>query len=128
MTSWTIARQAPLSMGFSRQEYWSGLPFLSPGDLPDPRIETTSHMSYALHETWLLTAKPLEKPHSLRYNNIEIRPINNPTVDSEYSNERKCCTSLALNKKLEMIKLSEEGALKAQTGRKLGFLDQFAQL
>ena len=36
-TLWTIARQAPLSVGFSRQEYWSGLPFPSPGDLPDPR-------------------------------------------------------------------------------------------
>ena len=32
---WTVARQAPLSMGFSRQEYWSGLPFPSPGDFPD---------------------------------------------------------------------------------------------
>ena len=35
-TLWTIARQAPLSMGFSKQEYWSGLPFLSPGELPNP--------------------------------------------------------------------------------------------
>ena len=34
-TPWTVARQAPLSMEFSRQEYWSGLPFPSPGDLPD---------------------------------------------------------------------------------------------
>ena len=39
---WTVARQAPLSMGFSRQEYWSGLPFPSPGDLPDPGIEPRS--------------------------------------------------------------------------------------
>ena len=38
-TPWTVAHQAPLSVGFSRQEYWSGLPFLSPGDLPDPGIE-----------------------------------------------------------------------------------------
>ena len=37
-----VARQAPLSMGFSRQEYWSGLPFLVPGDLPDPGIEPRS--------------------------------------------------------------------------------------
>ena len=37
-TPWTIARQALLSMGFSRQGYWSGLPFPSPGDLPDPGI------------------------------------------------------------------------------------------
>ena len=39
---WTVARQAPLSMGFSRQEYWSGLPFPSPGDLPDPGIKPGS--------------------------------------------------------------------------------------
>ena len=42
MTPWTIACQAPLSMGFSRQEYWSQLPFPSPGDLPDPGIEPVS--------------------------------------------------------------------------------------
>ena len=41
-TPWTVARQAPLSMGFSRQEYWSGLPFPSPGDLPNPGIEAGS--------------------------------------------------------------------------------------
>ena len=39
---WTVAHQTSLSMGFSRQEYWSGLPFPSPGDLPDPRIEPRS--------------------------------------------------------------------------------------
>ena len=39
---WTVARQAPLSMGFSRQEYWNGLPFPSPGDLPNPGIEPRS--------------------------------------------------------------------------------------
>ena len=39
---WTVAHQAPLSMGFSRQEYWSGLPFPSPEDLPDPGIEPGS--------------------------------------------------------------------------------------
>ena len=38
-TLWTVAYQTPLSMGFSRQEYWSGLPFPSPGHLPDPGIE-----------------------------------------------------------------------------------------
>ena len=39
---WTVVYQAPLSMGFSRQEYWSGLPFPSPGDLPDPGITPRS--------------------------------------------------------------------------------------
>ena len=41
-TPWTVALQAPPSMGFSRQEYWNGLPFPSPGDLPDPGIEPRS--------------------------------------------------------------------------------------
>ena len=41
-TSWTVACQAPLSMGFSRQEYWSGLPFPFPGDLPSPGIKPGS--------------------------------------------------------------------------------------
>ena len=47
-TLWTAALQAPLSMGFSRQAYWSGLPFPSPGDLPDPGIKPTSLISPAL--------------------------------------------------------------------------------
>ena len=41
-TAWIVAHQASLSIGFSRQEYWSGLPFPSPGDLPDPAIEPVS--------------------------------------------------------------------------------------
>ena len=46
-TLWTVACQAPLSMGFSRQEYWSGLPCISPGDLPNPETEPIS--LYLLH-------------------------------------------------------------------------------
>ena len=42
VTPWTVAYKASLSMGFSRQEYWSGLPLPSPGDLPDPEIEPGS--------------------------------------------------------------------------------------
>ena len=56
VTTWTIARQAPLTMGFTRQEYWSGLPFPSPGDLPDPGIELTSPVSagrfFTSRATW----------------------------------------------------------------------------
>ena len=44
-TPWTVAHQAPLSMGYPRQEYWSGLPFPSPRDLPDPGIEPVSPAS-----------------------------------------------------------------------------------
>ena len=57
---WTVARQTPLSMGFSRQQYWSGLPFPSPGDLPDPGIEPTSP-SLALAGRFF-TAEPPRKP------------------------------------------------------------------
>ena len=46
-TPWTVARQAPLSMGFSRQEYWSGLPFPTPGGLPHLRTEPASFTSPA---------------------------------------------------------------------------------
>ena len=48
VTLWTVACQAPLSMGFSRQEYWNGLPCLPPGELPNSRIEPTSLLSPAL--------------------------------------------------------------------------------
>ena len=48
VTPWTVAHQAPLSMGFSQQEYWSGLPFFPPGDLPDPGMEPRVPLSPAL--------------------------------------------------------------------------------
>ena len=54
-TPWTVACQAPRSMKFSRQEYWSGLPFLSPGDLPNPGIEPGS-------PTWKADALSSEPP------------------------------------------------------------------
>ena len=55
---WTVTYQAPPSMGFSRQEYWSGLPFPSPGDLPDPRIKPRSPALPAD----ALTSEPPGKP------------------------------------------------------------------
>ena len=56
-TLWTVTHQAPLSMGFSRQDYWSGLPFPSPGDLPNPGIEARSPALLAD----ALTSEPLGK-------------------------------------------------------------------
>ena len=47
-TLWTVAHQTPLSMGFSKQEYWNGLPYPPPRDLPNPGIKPTSLMSPAL--------------------------------------------------------------------------------
>ena len=63
-TPWTAAHQDPLPMGFSRQEYWSGLPFPSPGDLPDPGIKPRSPTLQAD----ALTSEPPGKPmtHQMR--------------------------------------------------------------
>ena len=58
VTSWTLARQVVLPIGFSRQEYWSGLPFPLPGDLPDPGIEPMSHVSPALIGRFFTTEPP----------------------------------------------------------------------
>ena len=71
-TSWTVAYQAPLSMGFSgysRQEYWRGLPFPSPGDLPDPGIEPAVTASAALAGGFC-TTEPPGKPSEVAYKNI----------------------------------------------------------
>ena len=59
-TLWTVAHQAPLSWGFSRQEYWSGLPFPPPGDLPHPGIEPLSQASPALTGRFLTTSTTWE--------------------------------------------------------------------
>ena len=53
-TLWTVARQAPLSMGFSRKEYWSGLPFPSPGDLPSPGTEPVSCIGRQILHHWAI--------------------------------------------------------------------------
>ena len=57
---WTVARQAPLSMGFSRQEYWSVLPCPPPEDLPDPGIESVSLTSPALAGRFFTPRAPWE--------------------------------------------------------------------
>ena len=62
-TPWTVACQAPPSMGFSRQEYWSGLPFPSPGDLAEPGSEPISPMSLALASRFFFNTEP---PGALR--------------------------------------------------------------
>ena len=57
---WTVAHQAPLSMGFSRQEHWNGLPCPPPGDLPNSEIEPTSYMSPALSDGFFTTSAAWE--------------------------------------------------------------------
>ena len=60
MMLWTVVRQPPLSMGFSRQEYWSGLPFSLPEDLPNPEIKPSSPVAPAGR---FFTTELQEKPH-----------------------------------------------------------------
>ena len=63
---WTVAHQAPLSMGFSRQEYWSGLPCPSPEDVPNPGLERAGCLLRLLHwQVGLLPLAPPGKPHGL---------------------------------------------------------------
>ena len=69
VTPWTVAHKTPLSMEFSTQEYWSGLPFLPPGDLPNPAIERTAPALSGL----FFTTEPPEKP----FNNTSINNNNN---------------------------------------------------
>ena len=57
---WTVAYQVPLSMGFSRQDYLSGMPFPVPGDLPDPGIECMSLLSPALAGGFFITEPPVK--------------------------------------------------------------------
>ena len=72
-TPWTVAHQAPLSMGLSRQEYWSGLPFSSPGDLPNPQIEPGSPALQAESlTTELLTTDCYSQKNLKATNNISL--------------------------------------------------------
>ena len=69
VTPWTVACQAPLSMGFSRLEYWSALPFPSPGDLSDPGIEPKSPALQATREAGT------PKGPTFKYYHIKVRPL-----------------------------------------------------
>ena len=69
---WTVAHQAPLSMGFSRQEYWSSLLCPPPGDLPNPGIKPLSLASPALQAGSLSTEPPGKPQQTLVYQNDEI--------------------------------------------------------
>ena len=87
VTPWTAARQAPLSMGFSRQEHWSGLPFLYTGDLPHLGI---GPMSPALAGGFF-TTDPLGKPKGWMQTNKREKEVkwNRTTINCEQCNERK---------------------------------------
>ena len=67
LTLWTVARQTPLSVGFSRQEYWNGLPCLPPGDLPDPGFEPASRVFLALGGRFFTTDTTWEAQLTFTY-------------------------------------------------------------
>ena len=69
VTLWTVAQRAPLSLGFPRQEYWSELPFLSPGNLPDPGIETVSPALQVDSLQLSHIGIPLETPEDVKKEN-----------------------------------------------------------
>ena len=73
VTLWTVAYQAPPSMGFSRQEYWSWLPFPSPGDLPYPGIKPGS----PTFQADALTSEPPGKPHTMTGNYLNSSFLRN---------------------------------------------------
>ena len=77
VTPWAIGYQAPLFTGFSRQEYWSGLPFPSPEDLPDPGIEPKSLGSPALASRFLTTVPPGNECRLLSKPSAEFLSISN---------------------------------------------------
>ena len=81
-TLWTVTCQAPLFMGFSRQEYWSGLPISHPGDLPDPRIEPASLMPPALAGRVFTTSATCEVPPITPMNNSWSSPLLPSTMKS----------------------------------------------
>ena len=74
VTPWTGAHQVPLSVGFSRQEYWSGLPLPSPGDLPNPGTEPASPVSPALADEFFITVPSiLYRTDTMDYVNLYFR-------------------------------------------------------
>ena len=69
---WTEAHQAPLSMGFFQQEYWDGLSFHPPGDLPDPEIEPMSQTQVFCTSDGLFSTEPPGKPHIFPLGSIKL--------------------------------------------------------
>ena len=104
VTPWTVAHQAPSSMGFSRQEYWSGLPFPSPGDLPNPGIEPRSPALQAdalTSEPYVyINPLPPEPPSHSPYfidKRIEVQKVFCDLPKSHGCSVRKqCCKSYVL--------------------------------
>jgi len=111
-TQWTISHQAPLFMGFSRQDYWSGLPCSPPGDLPNLGIEPVSLTSPALAGGFFITSTTWEtREYVIFYEKEELRlQIElklliswhwNEEITLDYSSEPNVITRVLVNRRLE---------------------------
>ena len=86
---WSIACQASLSMGFSRQEYWSWLPWPPPGDLPNPGIEPSSLRSPVLAGRFFITSATGEAPKRCTSRHIIIKMLQIENFKGSKKKERK---------------------------------------
>ena len=119
VTLWTVACQTPLSMEFSRQEFWNGVPFPTPGDLSNPGIEPTSLGSPVLTGRYFTTNWPPEKP-KMRPTNAIIATVNhkNQRKDVQKSQVLSTCSlvpsrPISVPRSLIMLCFSMKGKVKA---------------
>ena len=103
MTPWTVAPQTPLSKGFSRQEYWSGLPFPSLWTLPEPRIETGS----STLQTKSLPSEPPRKP-GVNLNISDCKVYDISRIKPHMSISMRCKISIFGENYLEIKRLREK--------------------
>ena len=106
-TPWTVAYQAPPSMGFSRQEYWSGLPLPSPGDLPDPGIEPGS---------------PALQADSLHCRQVPFEPPGKHTAITWVNLEHETSSTLESNKRRYRQHGTQLPLLRQKGVRRVNFL------
>ena len=109
-----MARQAPLSMGFSRQEHWSGLPLPSPGDLPDRGFQTTSLTSPALASRFFTTSATWEaqiRPYICR--NLVNRNFNYVELGDQRGRSHACNNNKAQQKEERLLSPGETRPLKS---------------
>ena len=115
-TPQTIAHRAPLSMRFSREEYWSGLPFPSPGDLPNPGVEPVSLKSPALADSLFTTGTTWEAPNTILFLQVTPLQLHSRLIVIELLYVRSSISSLFL--KFEHVILNQSNSFFRKMQRK----------
>ena len=121
MTPWTAAHQAPLSTGLSRQKYWSGLPFPTPWDLPDPGFEPSSLASPAISSGCFTTAppgKPKPQPiHSTKIQGVQDHKayLKRLRLDPLKSSQHKLKTDMGLSRKDMLRSILSDGVSESES-------------